>query len=290
MPERPRQGILHATLVAPDAQAVGVAYAAQLPLQVVEHSRLATLDAQRLQRPELAVTPQVWLANHEGTRVLRVLEDPQAQAPDEVSVRHGWMVVEYAVGELDALVARLQPPFRVLREPADLDFSPGLRAAQIMGPAGEVFYLTRIEPPVPPFDLPQVDATQMRPFIGVLASRNRDASQRAWLALLGTPGWQLHTRIGLVNRALGLPTETRHAIALLPMPGQCLVEIDELALPQSSVSASCGWLSLGLRLPEIDPTALEQAGWSIHRHPGALVLRGPDGEHVELADQGLATG
>lgn len=292
MPDEPRQGIAHATLVAADAAAASAAYAAQLPLRIVECSTLAPDAAARLGHPELAGTGLIWLANHAGARVLRVLQDPGAHAAaDGLDLRRGWMVVEFAVGELDELVAGLRSPFRVLGEPADLDFSSDLRAAQILGPAGEVLYLTRIRAPVPPFDLPQVTAARMRPFIGVVASRAREASVRAWAALLGSPGWQLETRISLINRAFGLPPETRHPIALLPMPGQSLVEIDALPVPPRACGTGRrGWLSLGLRLAAPDEPALRAAGWACRRHGGVLALRGPDGEHLELYPERPATG
>ncbi|WP_442682867.1 hypothetical protein ACSBPQ_14960 [Stenotrophomonas sp. JC08] len=276
-----KSGILHATLIAPQLPPVVEAYAAQLSMREHARSSLAADDAAALDLPELAGAPFVWLANSLGEPVLRVIEDPQAVI-GEPMFRHGWLSLEVLVGDVDALAAGLQPPFTVLGPAANLELSDAIRAAQVLGPCGELLYLTQIKAPVPPFDLPMTDTTVAATFIGVMTTPDRDASQRAWSALLGAPGWAFDTKITVLNRAYGRPLEGRYPVAVVPMPGQCMVEIDQVELPAAPTRRAAGTHSLCLRLPAVDDSVLRAAGWQLAAIGNRRSLRGPAGEHVEL--------
>lgn len=277
----PRPGIAHATVIAPDLQQACAAYVAQLAMRVASQGELAADDAAVLGRPELAGAATAWLANSEGVAILRLVADAQAQVVEPMQ-RHGWLALEVLVGDVDTLAAGLQAPFQVLGAPANLELSDAIRASQVLGPCGELLYLTQIKRPVPPFDLPMTRATLAVPFIGVMSTSNRAASQRAWSALLAATGWAFDTRITVLNRALGRPLDGGYPVAVLPMPGQCLVEIDEVALPAPAAVRRAGLHSLALCLPAGDDDALRAAGWVVHRHTGRRSLTGPAGEHVEL--------
>ena len=252
-----RQGIVHATLVARDLAASCDAYLAQLSLTLAAHATLGDEDAAVLGLPDLAGAPMAWLANAAGEPVLRVIEDPRAQE-GEPMFRHGWLALEVLVGDIDTLAAGLRAPFRVLGAAANLELSDAIRAAQVLGPCGELLYLTQVKAQVPPFDLPMTDATVAGPFIAVTSTPDRAASQRAWRALLGAEGWAFGTKITVLNRAHGKPLEGRYPVAVLPMPGQCMVEIDQVELP---------------------PAPGQRTG-------ARLGLNGPAGEHVELEHAG----
>lgn len=278
----PRPGIVHATVLAPDLAAFCAAYTAQLAMTVQRHGMLDAADAAALDLPELACAPLAWLANSAGQPVLRVIEDRGA-AVVEPMFRHGWLSLEVLVGDIDALAAGLHAPFRVLGAPADLELSQAIRAAQVLGPAGELLYLTQIKAAVPPFDLPMTHDAVAVPFIGVTSTPGRAASQAAWSALLGASGWAFDTRITVLNRAHGRPLEDRYPVAVVPMPGQCLVEIDQVDLPPTPMRRAAGLHSLCLSLPAPDTAALRGAGWRIQSLPdGRHSLRGIAGEHVEL--------
>ena len=276
-----RQGIVHATLVASDLAVTCDAYLAQLSLTLATQSTLGDEDAAVLGLPDLAGAPMAWLANAAGEPVLRVIEDPRAQ-PGEPMVRHGWLALEVLVGDIDALAAGLHAPFRVLGAAANLELSDAIRAAQVLGPCGELLYLTQVKAQVPPFDLPMTDAVVAGPFIAVTSTPDRAASQRAWRALLGAEGWAFDTKITVLNRAHGKPLEGRYPVAVLPMPGQCMVEIDQVQLPPAPGQRHAGLHSLCLRLPVVDAGLLQAAGWQPVHAGARLGLNGPAGEHVEL--------
>ena len=276
-----RQGIVHATLVARDLAASCDAYLAQLSLTLAAHATLGDEDAAVLGLPDLAGAPMAWLANAAGEPVLRVIEDPRAQE-GEPMFRHGWLALEVLVGDIDTLAAGLRAPFRVLGAAANLELSDAIRAAQVLGPSGELLYLTQVKAEVPPFDLPMTDATVAGPFIAVTSTPDRAASQRAWRALLGAEGWAFDTKITVLNRAHGKPLEGRYPVAVLPMPGQCMVEIDQVELPPAPAQRHAGLHSLCLRLPVVDAGLLQAAGWQPVHAGARLGLNGPAGEHVEL--------
>ncbi|MNV46474.1 hypothetical protein D3C71_1383070 [compost metagenome] len=277
----PRQGIAHATLIAPRLESVVAAYTTQLAMRLHERSTLTAGDAVALDLQHLIGAPLAWLANSLGEPVLRVIEDPQAVV-GEPMFRHGWLSLEVLVGDIDTLAAGLQAPFKVLGAAANLELSDAIRAAQVLGPCGELLYLTQIKAPVPPFDLPMTDATVASTFIGVMTTPDREASQRAWSALLGAKGWAFDTKITVLNRAYGKPLEGRYPVVVIPMPGQCMVEIDQVELPHVETTRCAGQHSLCLRLPAVDDATLRDAGWQVTAVGNRRCLRGPAGEHVEL--------
>ncbi|MBS0568597.1 MAG: hypothetical protein JSS59_14455 [Proteobacteria bacterium] len=276
-----RQGIAHATLIAPDLERACLAYTGQLSMTVASRGQLDAADAGVLGRPDLIGAAIAWLANSTGEPILRVIADPQARVSTPM-LRHGWLALEILVGDVDALAAGLREPFQVLGAPANLELSDAIRATQVLGPCGELLYLTQIKRPVPPFDLPMTGATLAAPFIGVMSSPDRAASHRAWSALLAAAGWAFDTRITVLNRALGRPLDGAYPVAVVPMHGQCLVEIDEVKLPAQPQERQAGLHSLALCLPAIDDDTLRAAGWALHRRAGRRSLTGPAGEHVEL--------
>jgi hypothetical protein len=154
----------------------------------------------------------------------------------------------------------------VLGAPANLELSDAIRAAQVLGPASELLYLTQIKAAVPPFDLPMTTDTVASTFIGVMTTPDRAASQAAWAALLGAPGWAFETKITVLNRAYGKPLEGRYPVAVVPMPGQCMVEIDQVDLPPRPAGRLAGVHSLALRLPAVDAPRCRQPAGSVPAH------------------------
>lgn len=281
-----REGIVHATLLSPALESTLAAYVSQLSLTVGARSTLDADAAAVLGLPALTGAPLAWLCNPEGEAILRVIEDPQAVV-GEPMFRHGWLSLEVLVGDIDTLAASLQAPFRVLGEAADLELSPAIRASQVLGPCGEMLYLTQIKAAVPPFELPMTDAVIAVPFIGVMTTPDRSASQAAWTALTGAPGWAFDTRITVLNRAYGRELGGRYPVAVVPMVGKCMVEIDEVQLPAAPATRAAGLYSLCLQLPATDNDTLIAAGWKLlaEQHQGDLQQRGllgPAGEHVEV--------
>jgi hypothetical protein len=281
--------IVSATVLAPSLESACESYARALHLAVLHWTVLTPTMAAHLDLHELSGARSVWLGTAGQAPWLRVIEAASA-LPAIPMRRHGWLALEVLVGNVDVLVAALPPGWIVLGPPADLDVSPNIRASQVLGPCGEMYYLTEVKAPVPPFDLPQTTALVDRPFIVVLSTPSRDRTQAAWEALAERLALAFHTRITVLNRELGRALGERYPVAVLQFREQCLIEIDEVALPPFDatqrvlgthlVSIACDSLDRGIEgLGAVH--AVDGPGYGGAR---SALWRGPCGERVELIE------
>jgi hypothetical protein len=65
-------------------------------------------------------------------------------------------------------------------------------------------------------------------FIAVATTGNRDATLAFWQTLTGAAGLSFETRIGVLNRGLGLPETHRLPVAIAQLNGAHLIEIDQI--------------------------------------------------------------
>jgi len=226
-----------ATVLCPNLDVALPAYLADLDLQLQQDTFFHAVDAAALQLDELAGQRVCWLGSEHAPRWLRLINAPQA-ATVEPMQRHGWLALEVLVADCAALVASLGPAWRVLGPAAALEVSPNIIASQVLGPSGELYYFTEVRAPVPPFDLPMTRARVDRPFIAVLSTPSRDAAANALEQRSGQTGWRFDTRITVLNRALNRPLAAQYPVAVVPLAGQSLIEIDEVELDRIEAAAS----------------------------------------------------
>jgi hypothetical protein len=251
--------LAHATLIVDDATPVAAAYAA-LGLQALPAAAVSPAQAASWGHPALAGAGVMLLAPPGGAPLLRLLQQPGA-APRPTRFSHGWLALEILVRDVDALAApALAAGFEIVGPPADLEMSPHLRAMQVVGPAGEMLYLTQVKAPVPPFDLPLSaglpTGRALGPlFIAVMSTPSRAAALAACAPLQPTQAppavLQFDTKVTVLNRAFGRPLPTRWPLATVALAGQCLFEIDEVqdemlapAPPAGALPAGLAWVSL----------------------------------------------
>jgi len=178
---------------------------------------------------EQSCTGRAWLAGGSRRPWLQLLEIPSAIAVDRY--RHtGWFSLEVGSSEIEALAAVLArcQGFEILAGPAPLAVSDDIVATQVIGPSGEMYYFTQIMRPLPPFALPQPRHPLDELFIAVATSLDRDAALEFWQSLNGTRGLSLDTRIGVLNRGLGLDSEHRLPVGVAQLAGSTLIEIDQV--------------------------------------------------------------
>ncbi len=265
-----RLGPLRAALVlAPDFDAALAVYRRDLGLACGAVARLDIAQAAAFALPTLAGHRHCRLSSGNGQDWLHVVDAPGAVRRSPLT-RHGWMALEVLVADPDALVARLGPEWTVLGAPANLELSPAIRAAQVLGPSGELYYFTAIKAEVPPFALPLSANEVDGPFVAVLGCADRNASCAAWESLTGVEAWRFETRVTVLNRALGRAPDTRTPLAVLQLAGRCLIEIDEVAGIDTPPIAG---LEAGLHLIEISGDGTRSGLWT-----------GPSGERVCLVD------
>jgi len=218
---------LGATLITRDIDhSIGI-YAEHLALVPGD---LLPLDAERctlLGWPGLEGARHCWLENSLGEPWLEFVENTAADRTRPFS-RYGWMSLEIAVQDVDALGKALRDgPFTIIGPPADLAMSDAIRAMQVLGPSGEVLYLTAVKCPVPPFELPAARCPVDRLFIPVMVCPDREAALGHYGRLAGTDGLRFDTPVTVLSASLGLAADHKHAIATVQLAGNTLIEIDE---------------------------------------------------------------
>jgi hypothetical protein len=148
------------TIVTPDLDIAVEAYASWLGY-VPDTISIAGDELARLWGvPQAASAKMAVLRPKSGEpRFIRLIEGQ----PDPIfqPLRHyGWPAAEIIVENVDLLAERLGrigSPFQIIGPPAvlDFDFTDKIKAMQVVGPAGEVLYLTEVDGEIPGFDLPK---------------------------------------------------------------------------------------------------------------------------------------
>ena len=270
-------------LLVHDLQATVNTYQRYLAQYVARHFTLDEPTAEALFISRLRGHSCAMLAGESGREWLLVIEAPDATKREALKT-YGWMAQEILVRDVDALVATLaDSPFEVLRPPADLDVSDRIRAAQVCGPAGEILYLTQVKGEVPPFELPQCEASVDHLFIPVLSTPDRDASLAQYEALAACQGLRFDTRISVVNQALGLPLEQRHPVATLQLHDRALIEMDSIAGAVAPPAALCtGTAAIIFRAQGVVPQDAGHLGSGPFGGNRILSFRGRAGEITAL--------
>jgi hypothetical protein len=280
---------LWATLATPDLEGSIGAYCSFLHQQVHSRGEVSGELARRWGCPSLAGAPQTWLANKLGEPWLRLIEDRNAEVVDPFA-HSGWMSLEISVDNVDQLRREMDDtPFEIIGEPANLDVSDDIRAMQVIGPAGEVLYLTQVKAEVPPFELPFARCAVARLFIPVLLTSDRDLALAEYERHPGTSGVRFETKITVINRARGLEISQRHPVASIQLRGRNLIEIDQLeglsTRPCGPRGLPAGIAAISFAVRAIAPdtkTHLLQDG--THAGCRAALLTGAAGELIELIE------
>lgn len=284
-----------ATLVCNNIHQVSAAYQQQLGYLLAVEGKVSSTLSQLWQAPALEGVAMHILQAENGHAWLRLLEDKTAPLNEPLKT-HGWMSLETNVRNVDEIYKTLDKDiFKVIGEPAYLQISAAIKAMQVIGPANEVSYITQVDKPVPPFELPMTEARTGSLFIPVLNTPSRDASLRFYQDLHeGANGLKFDTKVTVLNRAWGLDIEHQFPVATLQLNGKCLFEIDEVvkassskvnngSLPAGIAMVSCFCKDIASIAKRYD-TALYTLDDPYYPNQRAILLRGPANELIELID------
>ena len=243
-PVSPQAGpIAGASVITPSIEAVLPAYAA-IGLEAVAQTpgwgSLPPVQAEQ-------VGNTVFLAGPSGRSWLQLLEVPDAETVDRY--RHGgWFSLEVGSIDVHALASELadNPGFRILAGPAPLAVSEHIIALQVIGPSGELYYFTEVRRKLAPFSLPMPQYRLDELFIAVALTADRTAALNFWRGITGSDGLAIETRIGVLNRGLGLADDTQLPVGLVQLAGANLVEIDQVpvATPRPALAAGTAMISV----------------------------------------------
>jgi catechol 2,3-dioxygenase-like lactoylglutathione lyase family enzyme len=287
------------TLTAPDLAAATAAYRQHLGYRVTSDGALGREVARAWGRPQLAGRRSVLMEPESGAETyLRFVEGPPYPGYEPLACL-GWNAAEIIVEDVDALAERLErSPFRVVGPPANLSFSDKIRAMQVVGPARELLYLTEIKERLPTFDTPQAASFVDRVFIVILGGSGLASLQDHYHEQFGVPRVPvMHSVVSTLSARYGLPADFRHAIAALPLGGQCYIEADEM--PAAAISRPCapGELPPAIAVVSFEVEALPElpsSSLGSTERPPALPYAGrrtrtcvgPAGELIELIESG----
>jgi hypothetical protein len=283
--------VLSGTVVTPDANAAVERHRRAFDLHVVADGPVPADVAQAWGAPRLAGRRMVQMGADPAdpsTHWLRLLEVPGSVPPAPMSTG-GWLALEVLVRDVHALADRMADSgYRVLGAPRPLSVGDNLWAMQVAGPDGEVYYLTEVRAPVPPFELPApARHVAERLFIPVLSAPDRDAALAWYEALAGGSGLRFDARAAALARCLGQDPELRRPMGSLQLAGRTLVEIDHVPEHPPAPRPPAGVAVVSIVADAAVPLPPGAAWHGIApdtRWPAARIalLRGPAGEDIEL--------
>lgn len=254
--------ILSATVTVGDLARSLRAYGDGLGLEPVWQGTIPTAVAAAWEAPALAgammavLQPRDAAADAPGAIRLVAPADGLPGRPVPLA-SHGWAAAEFSVIDPDALLpTACAHGFECLGPPAPLGSNPAIRATQIAGPDGEVFYLTDIRAYDGALDLHAATRPVDRCFIAVLATPNLPAERRALeRAKVGRRVTDRPVTVPVLNRSLGLPADTMTRISSLQLADGCLIEIDGYPDPLPSRPMLGDWPTGVAMITVADPQA-----------------------------------
>ncbi|ARN73444.1 hypothetical protein [Oceanicoccus sagamiensis] len=286
---------LTGTLVCNNLDTLLNAYVDYLSMSVLEAGEVSAQQAAIWGAPELVGARFAVLASETEVCWIRAVEDTTAAAAIPFK-QQGWMSLEVVVEDVDTLATELvDSPFELYRPPADLDVSDDIRAMQVIGPAGEVLYLTQVKGPVPPFEIPMAKSRVDRLFIPVMCCGDRDAATTFYTDFPHVKEYKFDTKITSVNAAYGWELERKHPVATVQLAGETMIEIDQIDAaeprPQTEGRLPAGIAMISYEVDALSDHSLvwfsEPARISSPPYNGRLAAccRGVGGELVELIER-----
>ena len=284
--------VLGGLVVTADLDALVSAYTDHLQMHVTAQGPVPAALLAGWNMPALKNCRYAMLESATGRRWLRVVEQVGIPQAEPIS-SFGWMSLEVLVEDVFALAKKLEDsPFRFIGPPRELDVSGGISACQVVGPAGEVLYLTTVLKPAPPAELPIAQAEVDHLFIPVLAVPDRQKAIDFYSDLANSKADKFDMRVTVVNRALGKPIERKLPISTIQLNDKSLIEIDQIeefssreVLPSGLVGgvAAVSFVVDSLdRLRDHAIAGTYKIDNPFYQGREAMLMRSPTGELVEF--------
>ncbi len=261
-----------ATIACPDLLLALSAYRDYLGYECAESGELDAALATAWGAPGAAGARYEWLVPPSGDDVgIRLIEQRQP-APFRPYSALGWNALEIAVSHCDTAVQRLsEGPFQVVGPPADLGFSDGaLRAGQVVGPAGEVLYLTEIRREVPGFTLPAAKTLFDQLFIVILHAADASTALAAYNERFEnavTPTFQFP--VDFMAEFQDLPRDHSYTLGTVALQDAGYFEIDGAPAHIPARARPDGLLPSGIAMVSVESNVADAA-----LTPSGLLYRG----------------
>ena len=219
------------TIVVPDLDAAIAAYRDWLGYVAGPITTVGDALARRWGADAASMARMVALTPESGEKRFVRMVEGQADPAYRPLASLGWIAAEIIVQDVDALAERLgmeECPFEIIGAPAvlDFDFTDQIKAMQILGPGGEVLYLTEVGEPIPGFDLPVANSFVGQLFIVVLAADDLTTTASSYASPNHPRGRIFDARVAIISAAYGLPADYRHRLTTVAFEEASLIEID----------------------------------------------------------------
>lgn len=287
------QSILAVTICAEDLAAVEAAYTKYLNYSVVERGLISAALARHWKAPLMAGRAYLLLRPESGAKVYLRFIQAAPVAGYEPLKTYGWNATEILVQDPDALAERLAvSPFKIVGPPRNLSSNDNIRAMQVLGPANELLYLTRVAVGDTTFKLGRATTPVDHVFIVVCGQPGLEAARRfyaAHLQLEVTP--PLRVRVSVLSKAHAQDPETLHPLAVVMLRETGLIELDQYpfsanARPQRAGELPPGQALVSFNVESLAGVAAASATLADSFYGGrrSVVLSGVAGELIELVE------
>jgi len=294
----PRLGAVRAvTLSAPDLAYIEAAYTAYLGYVVAERGVVTPQTAQGWGARAVAGRNFLSLAPASGESTWLRFVEQAAPANFRALTTAGWNAAEIIVQDVDVVAARLEgSPFRVVVPAHPLDSVPEIHAMQVVGPAGEMLYLTAAMRPMPERDMPEAKSAVGRCFIAVLGGTDLEAMLEFYRGTFGNPPGNIHAaRVRALSAANGLPLDRRYDLATVRLGQGSKIEIDRYpentpSRPRAPDGLPYGMAMVTFECRDMDAVkhlmvaAPMPAEIGPYRGQRCATIRGAAGEWIELIE------
>lgn len=292
------QLILIITLGVPNPTLMERAYAHSLSYSVVAQGEISPELASVWDAPRMAHRKYVIMRPASRANIyLRFVQVAPARGYIPMKTV-GWNAIESMVQDPDGLARRLDgkdSPFRIVGSPRPLWPGSPIRAMQVVGPAKEVLYLTRL----PGLSGQGTRATTYvdRPFVVVLGGTDLDAMRRFYGDMgLSVGGGTMQARLTVLNKAFGFDPETKHPIGMARVSDQYSLELDQYPESASIRPTRPGELPPAIAMVSFEVSSLTQVKAPLLAPAKAIsslpyqgrrvgVIKGPSGELIELIQE-----
>lgn len=290
--------VIAVTITVQDLAETQRAYGEWLGYRTVFEGAVSADEAALWDAPAMRDAPLALMAPEGGDPFrLRFIVAPPTEGFAPLQC-HGWNAVELLARDPDTLAERLaDSPFKILGQPYDLSADGAARAMQVLGPSGEVLYLTRLSGHHAAF-FGTAQSEVDRAFICVAGGPDHAAMMRFYGEQLGqhlvtTDGFA----ITVLSRANGLPVDTVYPLSSARLTEGFSFELDgyppctrprpisDGALPPGIAMVSAGVVDLDA-VPVDWRSAPRGVPGDIYQGRRAAMVEGAAGEWLELIETG----
>lgn len=291
--------IVCATVVCPDVDQAATLYTAALDYTVIDKGVVTAELADSWGADKMSGAAFVVLAPKSGApSYLRFVEISNA-APPTPYLTAGWTALEFTVQSSDAVIDRLTANgFTVLGAAEDLEFCDGaLRAGQVLGPYGEVLYLTQINQQLDDYVLPPAKSEVDKQFIVILATSNVEKTMEYFASHHSSIAKEtFEAAVPFIADFHQIEKSTEFLVGTVELEDENYIEIDGMPTAIKPRPYEEGYLPTGIAMMTFETENLDtfagqargtMATSSSKPYGGkrSVVFNGQQGEWIEIVEQ-----